>query len=415
LSKDGYLVRGDFRKEDAEEVIADRRSGELFTSGDYSSATNELHQDAVKTVVAEICNSPAVSNDEKRVLWRSFQNLRVQTCHGIREVKRGSMMGNLVSFPLLCLINKACYDITCDIMHGPFSRRKGKFNGDDCLFNADQRFYDLWVEVTSTFGLVVNHEKTGRSNRWLELNSHTYDAVAHRFVAKPVLSFLLRERDSKECLLSQAIEGMASFKNSVKEYVINVLLRREISLREIQFKTLPLKWLKHLIAKAWFRNAMARGPVPLKRRGVERKIEMVVDNPPDSRFYPIFDRLNKEVRSNYIARWKGVTVRPLSEELVKTNIRDWIDQKRVVTMPYYRLTFGPRRWRFVWPKEILLFLKRSNLYDRVILSDEECDVLWLDDHPCLKTEFTHSWAIPPRTYSQPSVLDYRKQYPMGYR
>lgn len=415
LSKDGYLVRGDFKKEDAEEVIADRRSGELFTSGDYSSATNELHQDAVKTVVAEICNSSAVSNDEKVVLWQSFQRLRVETCQGIKEVNRGSMMGNLVSFPLLCLINKACYDITCDIMHGPFSRRKGKFNGDDCLFNSDQRFYDLWVEVTSTFGLVVNHEKTGRSKRWLELNSHTYDAVARRFVAKPVLSFLLRERDSKECLLSQAIEGMASFKNSVKEYVISVLLRREISLREINIQTLPIKWLKHLIAKSWFRNALARGPVPLKRIGVERKVEMVVDKPPHSRYYTLIDRLNRDVRSDYIERWKGVSVRPMSESLVKTNIRDWIDQKKVATEPLYRLTFGPSVWRFVWSKEVLNFLKREGYYDRVILSDEECESLWLDDHPSLKIQNTHSWAISQRLFPQPQTLSFQDEFPLGYR
>jgi len=416
LSKDGYLVRGDFRKEDAEEVIADRRSDELFTSGDYSSATNELHQDAVKTVVAEICASDAVSADEKVVLWQSFQRLRVLDCpNGIKEVNRGSMMGNLVSFPLLCLINKACFDIVCDIMHGPFSRRKGKFNGDDCLFNANQQFYDLWVEVTSTFGLVVNHEKTGRSSRWLELNSHTYDAVARRFVAKPVLSFLLRERDSKECLLSQAIEGMASFSNSVKEYVLNVLLRREISLRDINIQTLPLRWLTKLVRKAWFRNALVRGPVPLKKRGVERKVEMVVDKPPRSRFYGLVDRLSEDLRSDYIGRWKGVKVRPVSETLVKTNIRDWIDQKREPTMPLYRLKLGPRRWRFVWPKEILDFLKRRGFYDHVILTDEECESVWLDDHRALKSEFTHSWSKPPILYPQPPVLDYRTEYPVGYR
>ena len=63
---------------------------------------------------------------------------------------------------------------------------------------------------------------------------------------------------------------------------------------------------------------------------------MVVDRPPKARFYSIFDRWSRDVRSDYIERWKGVKVRPLSEELVKTNIRDWIDQKRVPTEPLYR-------------------------------------------------------------------------------
>nr|QXN75335.1 MAG: RNA-dependent RNA polymerase [Grapevine-associated botourmia-like virus 7] len=414
LSSYGWLVRGDFTKEDAETVIADRRPGELFTSGDYSSATNELHQDAVKTVVAEICNSEAVSPDEKRVLWRSFQRLRVSTCHGITEVRRGSMMGNLCSFPILCLINKACYDIVCDIMHGPFSHRKGRFNGDDCLFNSSEEFYQLWTEVTSTFGLVVNHEKTGRSARFLELNSNTYDANAHRFVAKPVLSFLLREKDSKECLITQTLEGLSSFGNSVREYAVHVLMRREISLREINIQTLPQKWLGSAIKRAWFRNTLCRGPVPIRRRGVERCIPMVVDRPLRSRFYPIFDRWCEDLRAEYIARWKGQKVRPLSETLVKTNIRDWIDLKSVCTMPYFRLKFGPRRWRFVWPRDILNFLKNQGVFERLTLSDEECESLWVDDHRCLKVEYTHTWSLVPRQYPQPPELDFRIQYPLGY-
>lgn len=415
LSRSGWLVRGDFTKSDAEEVITDNKPGELFTSGDYSSATNELHQDAVKTVVAEICNSRAVSPDEKRVLWRSFQRLRIKTCHGVKEVNRGSMMGNLCSFPILCLINKACYDIVCDIMHGPFAHRKGKFNGDDCLFNADSEFYQLWVEVTSTFGLVVNHEKTGRSERFLELNSNTYDSVAHRFVAKPVLSFLLRERDSKECLITQALDGMSSFGNSVKEYAVNVLLRREISLRHINIQTLPVKWLNRHVKRAWFRNALVRGPVPLRRVGVERNIDMVVDRPPRSRFYPLFDRWCKDLKAEYIERWKGQKVRPMSETLVKTNIRKWIDQEREPNVSLFRLRLGPRRWRFVWPREILEFLKKEGTFDRFTLSDAECDSLWIDDHKCLKSEFTHSWGVQAVFFCQPPTLNYRMQYPMGYR
>lgn len=416
LSASGAFVRGEFTKDDAEEVIADRRPGELFTSGDYSSATNELHQDAVKTVVAEICNSSAVLPEEKKVLWQSFQRLRVKTCHGVREVNRGSMMGNLVSFPILCLINKACYDIVCDIMHGPFSSRKGKFNGDDCLFNATREFYDLWVEVTSTFGLIVNHDKTGRSERWLELNSNTYDAFRHRFVAKPVLSFLLRERDSRECLITQVIEGCSSFKSSVKEYILNVILRREISLRDINIQTIPLKWLSRLIRKAWFRNALVRGPAPIKERGVKRTVEMVVDRPPRPHFYGLIDRLAEDCRSDYIAKWKGVKVRPHEVRFRRDGIRRWWDQSPEPLQPLYRLALGQRTWRFVWPREVRDFIVAKGLFDQVTLSEEDClHSLWIEDHPALCTRFTHTFGVSPRKFRQPPELDFRAQFPLGYR
>jgi hypothetical protein len=413
LSKSGALVRGDFTKEDAESVILDRRPGELFTSGDYSSATNELHQDAVKTVVAEICNSPAVTPDEKKVLWQSFQRLRVKTCHGVKQVNRGSMMGNLVSFPILCLINMACYHIVCDIMHGPFNHRVGKFNGDDCLFNADQQFYQLWTEVTSTFGLVVNHEKTGRSERWLDLNSTTYDSLTHRFVAKPVLSFLLRERDAPECVVNQVLEGLRSFKNSVKEYVLNVLMRREISLRGVDINTIPVKWLRTLIKRAWFRNALVRGRAPIRERGTKRQIEMVVDRPPRSRFYGIFDEMARDLRSDYIERWKGVKVKPFRSDFSRTGIRRWLDQVKEPSMPAYRLSIGPRVWRWTWPRELRDFLKKRGLFDLVTVSDTS--VLWLDDHPNLVSQFCHDWKPSSQTWRQPPSLEYLRQWPLGYR
>jgi hypothetical protein len=283
------------------------------------------------------------------------------------------------------------------------------------LFNADQRFYDLWTEVTSTFGLVVNHDKTGRSDRFLELNSSTYDLFARRFVAKPVLSFLLRERDSKECLITQAIEGMRSFKNSVKEYVLNVLLRREISLRCIDIQTLPPKRLGRLIKRSWFRNALVRGPVPLRRRGVERTVEMVIDRPVRPRFYAVFDKMCRDVRTEYIERWKGVKVRPLREEFIRTGIRRWWDQEREPSEPLYRLRFGPRVWRFVWPRAVRDFCKSVGIFDRITLCDESLSAVWLEDHAALSAVSTHVFGVERRLYSQPSCLDYRKQYPLGYR
>jgi hypothetical protein len=289
----------------------------------------------------------------------------------------------------------------------------GRFNGDDCLFNADQSFYDLWTEVTSTFGLVVNHEKTGRSERWLDLNSTTYDSYNRRFVAKPVLSFLLRERDSRECMISQILAGISSFKYSVKEYVINVLMRREISMRGIDINTIPVKWLCRLIKRAWFRNALVRGPAPLKERGTKREVEMVVDSPPRSRFYKLFDEFARDLRTDYIERWKGVLVKPYESGFRRTAILRWINQIKEPSTPAYRLTLGPRVWRWTWPRELRDLLKRKGLFDLVTISDPS--VLWLDDHPNLVSQYSHCWKPQTMCWRQPPELDYQSQFPCGYR
>nr|UYL95434.1 MAG: RNA-dependent RNA polymerase [Zhangzhou Botou tick virus 5] len=411
LSSYGWLVRGDFTKDDALTIINDRKPGEEFISGDYASATNELNQDAVTAVVDVLCESTALTDEERLVLRESFRRLRVRTsiCLGSDqyEVNRGSMMGNLVSFPLLCLINKACFDIACDIVYGPLEgkSRKGRFNGDDCLFCGNDQFYEVWTEVTSTFGLVVNHAKTGKSSRWLELNSKTYDAISHRFVAKPVLSFLLRERDSKECLINQIYSGLLSFKSSVREYVVNCLMRFDISLRAIDIQTVPPKMLRSLVKRSWFRNALTRGPAPLVQLGTKRSVEMVIDRPPIPYFREAFSQASELVHQSYLRKWTGVQVRRYEEYFSRTNIGKWVEKRKEPTTHLHRLQFGPRVWRWIWPKVIRDYLTDRGLFDLYTLSEEECrDLDWFEDHPSLCVRTLNTWKVSPKTFCRPASL-----------
>jgi len=82
-------------------------------------------------------------------------------------------------------------------------------------------------------------------------------------------------------------------------------------------------------------------------------------------------------------------------------------------MPAYRLKFGHRVWRWTWPRELRDLLVKKGLFDLVTVRDPT--VLWLDDHPNLVAQWTHTWKPVTRTWRQPPELDFLIQFPCGYR
>lgn len=286
-------------------------------------------------------------------------------------------MGNLVSFPLLCLLNKACYDICCDIAFGSGVRRIGRFNGDDCMFAGDRRFFDLWREVTSSYGLVVNEEKTGVSKDWLELNSQPFSVRKGRLVAKPVLSFLRPFRKEPGDLLSEVLEGIKSFKAPTRAWVLNVAMRHEISLREISVSNIPASTLRFLLGKSWFRRALQLGPARVTTSGVSRSVPVTVANPPRAGLYRWVEEKAALLQRECVDRWIGVKVRPLRQEIDRR--RYLADYKNEPTrrLPFI-LRHAPRKWQFVWPTELLELVRVA--CPEALLRDEDCYSEWIDDH-----------------------------------
>jgi hypothetical protein len=416
ISSFGWCVRGDVLKEDFEAVIDDLREGEEIISGDYSAATDNIYLDAVMEIVDVLSSSPELTALEKEVLTESFTNIRCQlTSCPLSErvpINRGSMMGNLVSFPLLCLLNKACHEIACDLSDFGPGGRVGRFNGDDCCFAGDARFFDTWVRITSAFGLVVNGEKTGRSARWCELNSHIYDAVRHRFVAKPVLSFLLTDRTKPGSILASVIRGIDSFRWPVRLRVVNDMMRYEISLRGVlsELSCLGPRWRAELLKRRWFRVAALEGPAPVKTSGTSRELETVVSSPPDSRVYQFVTEASISLSRERTDTWLGVRVRPLQSRIDRSSWRH---------RPIFRSTrlrsrfeWGGVQWAFVWPKELFDFFQSR--FPHLLRSSTGNK--WMDDHPLLTTRpliFETRCSHP--TWRNPLFAsDFCQEFPLGY-
>jgi len=376
----GWCVRGDVTHGDFDSVIRDRRPGEDFISGDYTAATDNIYLPAVQTIIDEISSCPELTVEERSVLLGSFDNLRYRenANAGLRSIKRGSMMGNLVSFPLLCLLNKSSFDIACDIRNGSDRSRVGRFNGDDCIFCGDSNFFRVWKSVTSRYGLIVNEEKTGCSKRWLDLNSQTYDARSHRMVAKATLGFLRPARTEPSEMLAEVVRGLVGFSQCNVLRVI-VMLRHEISLRGVLSSLGCLsRWLRmQLIRKRWFRDSAISGGAPTLEKGVRRSVEVTIGLPPREKFYDIVTSASARLQRENTEKWIGKRVRPLE---VKLDRKAYFEARRSLPSFSFRRRFKWRgqRWAFVWPKYLL------GLWGHLpIFHDGSAD--WYTDHPFLTT------------------------------
>jgi len=388
LSSFGWCVRGDVTVEDFCSVLDS--TDEDLVSGDYDSATDLIYLPAVEAIVSVIAEDPHLTEEEREVLLGSFTNLRWISESGcVRPILRGSMMGNLVSFPILCLINKACHDIAAEETYGPGVKRVGRFNGDDCLFGASPEMYSKWRLVTSLFGLSVNESKTIYSRRWADLNSQTFDCKKRNLVSKPVLSFLRPSDDAPGEILSSVLSGIRSFRWSVQQWIVNVLMRYEISMRGFTLSSLPSSWCKVLVKKKWFRQVVWRDrtqlcrPVRWKASSFgdlsdlsvanllpieDRSFPTTLGPPPVPSALPAVHFLCAALSKAHTSAWSGVRCIPVSDKLDRKAFRSEYDNP--VHIPSTRFTGVSVRWSFLWPSSLLRIV--SEQFPSLLISDQEC-------------------------------------------
>jgi hypothetical protein len=407
----GWCVRGDVTKGDFEAVVNDRRNGECFISGDYKSATDGIYLESVEVIIDEISKSKELTDVEREVLVGSFRDIEYRLSLGgdgsFSPIKRGSMMGNLVSFPLLCLLNKSCFDMACDKRDPKIRNRIGRFNGDDCMFSGDMSFMTIWRGVTGRYGLVVNEEKTGFSRRWLELNSQPYDVSSRSLVSKPVLSFLLPSNSVLSGLLTGILEGTKSFDRSVTKRVLE-MMRFEISACGVlgDLSSLGPYWRKVLVKRRWFRAAAIFGGAPVLSTGVDRERPVVVGPPPYPRFFEMITRLSVLDQRDHLSEWKGVAIRKrCTKKLDKKTFRRGRTKMNQANA-LRKFAWIGYVWAFVWPKSVYDVVKRDFPFMLMSWKDRIRNK-WLEDHPflvrhprvCETRKVRVNFYPPPSSYS----------------
>lgn len=411
LSRRKWLVRGDVTKDHVRGLVSQRSEGEDIVSGDYKAATDNIYLSSVQTIVSVIGESPSLTALERKTLLESFapENLNWTSRSGkLRPIKRGSMMGNLMSFNVLCLLNKACFDIVSSLR-----RKRGDIkgyrypliNGDDIAFTGDSAAYEDWVSVTGHFGFVVNREKTGVSPIYLELNSRSFrvSRLSHgsyvvRALRKPVLSALLPGAVPSD-LLSRLWEGLRTM-SPASFRVILVCLRHQIARREVSLSAIPVRLRKTLMKEAWFRTKLLLGEC-VHERGVKRSQNVISKGvrPPEE-MLPLYEEMCIDRTVYTVNRFRG-----------KRFPDSCIERHRTGLMPYEKLVCFCKRsmktcryrlgmrstWVWRWPEDVFILWDEMGLPLRDL-----SDNLWEDDHPHLATKVEA--YILPTLYPPPAVL-----------
>jgi len=176
LSKKDWLLRGEANLGSLKEFR--KTEGEIFVSGDYESATDNLNIHLSRMILQALwTRSRSVPNsvweEAYRALTATFESGRVQ--------ERGQLMGTLLSFPLLCIANYLAFR---------FSIRREtpvKINGDDIVFRCRPGEYELWRDQVSSAGLTLSRGKTVVSSWFFSINSTFFSGGPNGPQAVPFL------------------------------------------------------------------------------------------------------------------------------------------------------------------------------------------------------------------------------------
>jgi len=147
-------------------LMRNLKDDEYYLSGDYDASTDRLHLDLSMEILEGILSQ---INHEPTKRWARYEfgehQIEYPPWTNIKTItqKRGQLMGNLLSFPILCLANK----IVCELA----GLEDFLVNGDDLLAIANERQIENWRENGTNCGLLPSIGKNYVSKTFGTFNS----------------------------------------------------------------------------------------------------------------------------------------------------------------------------------------------------------------------------------------------------
>jgi hypothetical protein len=155
-----------------------------FVSGDYSAATDNLKIQATKLVLEEVLRKLSL---EDKILAPHLNEILLEQVlvYPLNSAQvpvlqaNGQLMGSVLSFPILCILNLYTYfktlapSVQSDLIAGRLSFRDLPvlINGDDILFRATDEMYEEWLKSTLSVGFSLSLGKNFKHPRFLTVNS----------------------------------------------------------------------------------------------------------------------------------------------------------------------------------------------------------------------------------------------------
>lgn len=163
--------------------------GDNYLSGDYESATDELHSwtsEAACNILIDILERKVgFCLDSLRHLMLNALTRHLYDVDGeLKPQLRGQLMGSIISFPFLCIINmtliKVAYEKTHHLSFRSIRDIPAWFNGDDCLIEyGNYRFPAVWEQIGSFIGLSKSIGKSYDMKKFLTVNSTYFTRDGH--------------------------------------------------------------------------------------------------------------------------------------------------------------------------------------------------------------------------------------------
>jgi len=198
-------------------ILIEWDADKYFCSGDFSAATDNLKQEITKMIyckfferlltVKHCLNDSIVDNvlmkqeedtTNSRLFYRGLYSLTSSKLDYSRSVLptypfnyeweskeigqvdqiNGQLMGNVLSFPILCIANYLSFHISYEKFLGKKVRLwktpKVLINGDDILFVTTAKHYAQWQITVNQFGLEPSVGKNYFNQSFLQINSELW-------------------------------------------------------------------------------------------------------------------------------------------------------------------------------------------------------------------------------------------------
>jgi hypothetical protein len=197
------LIGKTVTKEDVE-FFSTMLEDECALSGDYEAATDNLKHDASVECLGQIIDNMrsdwAIEETRKNFAKNSMTNLEIHYPDSLVELgdelpssfiqKGGQLMGSLLSFPILCVINYAMWTEYKHRVTGsyPLATRDNNWRKEDfVLINGDdiagivkkKRDETVWQHCVRSVGLTPSLGKNYVSREFVTINSQLFHLTPH--------------------------------------------------------------------------------------------------------------------------------------------------------------------------------------------------------------------------------------------
>jgi hypothetical protein len=151
-----------------------------WVSGDYSAATDGIDYRLTNKVM-EVFLRKSILDESLKDLLRGVIGLQFIE-YPFKDIDdqmqmNGQLMGSVLSFPILCLINLVAYWRSLEEYLGRLVRMEDLpvlINGDDILFRANDRLYSIWLRRIAEVGFSLSLGKNYLHESLLMINSEMY-------------------------------------------------------------------------------------------------------------------------------------------------------------------------------------------------------------------------------------------------